>query len=389
MNLSRRLNRLCPVVACVVFFSPGILSFSFADLLPPDAVFAAGDREGWKHYKDEGSRYEVFGDFAKAQKAYSKSLELAKPPLASIAERGEVMARLANALIWQQKFAEAEPYFNELLKLTPRLKSEGKRNEDFFTCLDSLSNAYFEKIKGTNRISAIQHSIRIIDTAFGDIHPDLSKELVALAYTYSALGMNREALNFAKRALSVAQREKSDKGQIHLWKTLALVGACKKSIGDWNGARDALEQSVSLMNKTVKRFSMTAAAAKAQLAIVYFHMHKKKESKDLFKEAEGLFVSKIYEFDKKSARDIGTSGPELLAFAQMYVAFGQYDKAEPVCRRSLLWTKMVFGPEDPNLINEYRLHGFVLSRLGRLKESQAQEAAALTLSRLYKGDLEG
>lgn len=374
MNWSRRLFQF-------------VLAFVSGTILVSGAL-AAGDREGWKHFKDEGSRYEVFADFAKAEKAYEKSLGLAKPPLASAAERGEVMARLANAMIWQQKFQAAEPYFQELLILIPKLKSEGKRNEDFFTCVDALSNAYFERIKGTNRIAAIQHSIRIIDTAFGDSHPELSRELIALAYTYSALGMNQEALTFANRALSIAKRETSDKGQIHLWKTLTLVGCCKKSVGDWTGAQKAFEQAVTLMNNSPKRFSLTAASAKAQLAIVYFHQHKKAESKKLFKEAEALYNSKIFELGKKGLRDIGTSGPELLAFAQMYVAFGQYDKAEPICRRALMYTEMVFGDKDANLINELRVHGFVLSRLGHMKAAQGQEANARALARLYKGSSE-
>lgn len=345
---------------------------------------AAGDREGWRHFKDEGSKFEVFGDFAGAERAYAKSLKLVDASKVSTAERGEVMARLANVMLWQQKFKQAEPYFNELLKLIPQLKSEGKKNEDFFTCVDSLSNAYYERSQGVNRIPGIQHSIRIIDTAFGDIHPELPRELVALAYTYSALGMNQEALSFANRALSIAKRETSEKGQIHLWKTLALVGNCRKSVGDWEGARQAFEQAVSLMNKSLKRFSLTAAAAKAQLAIVYLHMQKKEESKKLFKEAEALFASKLYEMDKKGLRDIGTTGPELLALAQMYVAFSQYSKAEPICRRSLLLTKVTFGDKDPFLINELRVHGFVLSRLGRMKESQGQEAQAQALASLYK-----
>jgi len=359
-----------------------------AGIAPMPSGFTAGDREGWKHFKDEGSRYEVFGDFAKAEKAYSKSLLLAKPPAATVAERGEVMARLANAMLWQQKFELAEPYFAALLKLVPQLKSEGKRNEDFFTCIDALSNSYFERIRGTHRISAIQHSIRIIDTAFGDNHPELSKELVALSYTYSALGMNQEALTFANRALAIAQRDNTEGGQIHLWKTLTLVENRKKSVGDWSGAQKSFERAIALMNKSPKRFSMTAASAKAQLAIVYFHMHKKEESRRLFKEAEALYLSKIFDLDRKGGRGVGSAGPELLAFAQMYVAFSQYDKAEPVCRRALMWTKMIFGDKDPFVINELRLHGFVLSRLGRMKESQGQEAAARALARLYKGTSE-
>lgn len=374
MNWRRTFLQLCLALVFGISLIPG--------------GFAAGDREGWKHYKNEGSRYEVFGDFANAEKAYTRSLELAGPPHASAAERGEVMARLANAMLWQQKFERAEPYFIELLALIPKLKSEGKRNEDFFSCVEALSSTYFERVRGVNKVSAIQHSIRIIDTAFGDMHPELPRELMELAYTYSALGMSREALSFANRALAIAKRQTSDKGQIHLWKALTLVGTCKKSVGDWSGAQKSLEQAVSLMSKSPKRFSLTAAAAKAQLSIVYFHMHRKEESRKLFREAEALFLSRLLEVDKKGTRAIGGSGPELLPFAQMYVAFGQYEKAEPICRRSLLWTRMTYGDKEPLLINELRVHGFVLSRLGRLKESQGQEAAARALARLYRGDSE-
>lgn len=354
-------------------------------LVAPPPVFAAGDREGWKHFKDEGSKQEVFGNFAQAEQAYAKSLSLAKSPHATEVERGEVMARLANSMVCQQKFDAAEPYFNELLKIIPGLKTDGKGNEDFFSCVDALSNSYFVRVLGFKRISAIQHSIRLIDTAFGEKHPEILRELAVLSNTYAALGMNQEALTFANRALSIAKKDKSEKGKLLYWKTLALVGTCRKSVGDWIGAQRAFETAVLLMNQSPNRFSLTAASAKAQLAIVEFHMHRKAESKRLFQEAEGLFLSKIYELDRKQQQGLSTSGPELVAFAQMYVAFNQYAKAEPICRRAILWTQSSLGPKDPNLINELRLHGFVLSRLGRMKESQKQEAASMALAREYKG----
>ncbi len=363
LNSMSRLHKLSKPSAglLVALLFPASVLF-----LPPG--FAAGDADGWKHLKDEGSKQEVFGNFAGAELAYAKSLSLTKPPNASAAERGEVMARLANVMICQQKFDAAEPYFNELLKIIPSLKIDGKGNEDFFSCVDALSNAYFVRVLGFKRISAIQHSIRLIDTAFGEKHPEILRELAVLSSTYLALGMNQEALTFANRALSIAKKDKSEKGKLLYWKTLALVGACRKSVGDWAGAQKSFENAVMLMNQSPNRFSLTAASAKAQLAIIEFHMHRKDESKRLFQEAEGLFLSKIYELDRKNQKDLSTSGPELVAFAQMYVAFNQYEKAEPICKRAILWTQSSLGPKDPNLINELRLHGFVLSRLGRMKE---------------------
>lgn len=375
-----------PLVALLpplVTLLPPLVALLPALVLPPPG-FAAGDRREWKHFKDEGSKQEVFGNFAQAEQAYAKSLSLAKSQDATAVERGEVMARLANSMVCQQKFDAAEPYFNELLKMIPGLKTDGKDNEDFFSCVDALANAYFVRVLGFKRISAIQHSIRLIDTAFGEKHPEILRELAVLSSTYLALGMNQEALTFANRALSIATKDKSEKGKLLYWKTLALVGTCRKAVGDWAGAQKAFETAVSLMNQSSNRFSLTAASAKAQLAIVEFHMHRKDESKRLFREAEGLFLAKIYDLDHRKQKDLSTSGPELVAFAQMYVAFNQYEKAEPICRRAILWTQSSLGPKDPNLINELRLHGFVLSRLGRMKESQKQEAASLALAREYK-----
>ncbi len=358
-----------------------------AGILIP-ASHAAGDREGWKHFKDEGSRYEVFGDFAGAEKAYTKSLNLATPVAASLAERGEVIARLANAMLWQQKFDAAEPHFNELLRIIPGLKAEGKRNEDFFSCVDALSSAYFERVMGAKRIPAIQHSIRLIDTAFGEGHPDLLKELETLSSYYSALGMNQEALTFANRALSLARKDNSEKGKIQQWKALAQVGNCRKAVGDWSGAQKAFEYAIFLIKSSSKRYSLSAASAGAQLAIIEFHDHRKEEAKNLFRQAEGMYLAKLHDLEGKEKRQLGTSGPELLAFAQMYVAFNEYAKAEPICRKAILWTQVAFGSKDPNLITEYRVHSFVLSRLGRMKESQKLEAAARQLLTEYKGSAE-
>ncbi len=361
-------------------------SLLFAMFLIP-VCYAAGDREGWKHFKDEGSRHEVFGDYAGAERDYFKSLNLSKSAAVTPAEHGELVARLATALICQQKFDAAEPLFDELLRIIPKLKNEGKSNEDFFSCVDALANSYFERVLGFKRISAIQHSIRLIDTAFGEKHPAILKELTVLSNTYAALGMNQEALTFANRALSIAKRDKSERGKLFYWKALAQVGNCRKSVGDWAGAQKAFENAVFFMSQSTNRFSLTAASVKAQLAIVEFHMHRKEESKRIFQEAEGLYLAKMFDLNSnKKKRDLTTSGPELLAFAQMYVAFNQYEKAEPICKQAILWTQESLGPKDPNLINAFRLYGFVLSRLGRMKESQKQEAAALALMKEYKLD---
>jgi tetratricopeptide (TPR) repeat protein len=360
-------NSICSVL-CVAFLSP--------------AVIAAGDREGWHHFKDEGSHNEVFKEFAKAEQSYSKALKLANASNSSAAERSELTARLATVMLWQGKFEQAEPHFNEVLKIIPRLKASGNRNEDFFSCVDALSNAYYERILGRNRIAGIQHSIRLIDTAFGDTYPELNRELVNLSYTYLALGMNREALTFANRAHSIAKKDKSEKGQIHQWKVASLVGACRKAVGDWNGARNAFVMAVYGSQKSPKGFSMTAASAKAQLAIIEFHFHKKEESKRLLKEAEIIYFDRLKGLEGKR-RSIADAGLELLPLAEAYIAFHEYQKAEPICRKAIQWTSQVFGPQDPNLIKQYRVHGFVLGRLGRAKEAAKQEAAAHELARLY------
>lgn len=353
----------------------------WAALLPAPGI-AAGDREGWHHFKDEGSHNEVFRDFAKAEQSYAKALQLANTSNASPAERGELMARLATAMLWQGKFDQAEPYFNELLKIIPGLKASGQRNEDFFSCVDALSNAYYERILGQKRIAGIQHSIRLIDTAFGDSYPELTRELVNLSYTYLALGMNREALTFANRAHSIAKKDKSEKGQIHRWKVLTLVGACRKATGDWNGARNAFVSAVDLAQKSPKGFSMTAASAKAQLAIIEFHFHNKEESMRLCKDAEYIYYDRLKWLETRR-RSVTDAGLDLLPLAEMYIAFHDYKKAEPVCRKAIQWTSEFFGPQDPNLIKQYRVHGFILGRLGRAKEAARQEAAASSLARLY------
>lgn len=362
-------------------FKVSICSLLWVSLLSP-ASLAAGDREGWHHFKDEGSHHEVFKDFARAEQSYSKALKLAIASNASTAERGELKARLATVMVWQGKFEQSEPYFHELLRIIPGLKASNKRNEDFFSCVDALSNAYYERILGRNRIAGIQHSIRLIDTAFGDTYPELLRELVHLSYTYLALGMNREALTFANRAHSIAKKDKSEKGEIHQWKVASLVGACRKAVGDWNGARNAFVKAVYGSQRSPKGFSMTAASAKAQLALIEFHFHKKEDSKRLLKEAEIIYFDRLKGLEGRR-RSIADAGLELLPLAEMYIAFHEYDKAEPVCRKAIQWTSQIFGPQDPNLIKQYRVHGFVLGRLGRAKEAAKQEAAANNLARLY------
>lgn len=348
--------------------------------------FAAGDREGWRHYKDEGSKHEVFGDFAGAERAYTKSLSLATPPNANAAQRAEVTARLANAMIWQQKYDAAEPFFNELIKVIPGLKQAGKPSEDFFSCVEALANAYFEGIQGVKRIGAIQHSIRLIDTAFGDLHPALGKELVALSSTYAAVGMNQEALTFARRALSVSRRDQSDKGRSKYAKAVLLVGMCRKSVGDWQGAREDIENALSILERAHKRTTLTFASACAELSVIYYHLAKVELSKKYFKEAAAILVPKLAVLDGLDKRKLATTGPELLPFAEMYLAFKQYDKAEPVCKRAIVWTQAGGGAKDPNLIKEHRVYGYVLTKMGRLSEAAKEEALASNLADEFKSN---
>jgi len=200
--------------------------------------------------------------------------------------------------------------------------------------------------------------------------------------------MNKEALTFANRAHSIAKKDKSEKGQIQQWKVLTLVGVCRKAVGDWEGARNAFVLAVYKSQKSPKGFSMTAASAKAQLAIIEFHFQRKEDSKRLCKEAEIIYFERLKGLEGKT-RNISNAGLEILPLAEMYIAFHEYAKAEPICRKAIEWTTLMYGPKEPNLIKQYRVHGFVLGRLGRAKEAAKQEAAAHQLARLYNTSVLG
>lgn len=365
-------------LACLSLFS--ILVVSCSDI----PVVAAGDREGWKHFRDEGNRHEAFHDYLMAEKSYAKSLQLATSSVATPLDRAELVALLATVMIWQQKHEEAEPYFKQLLEVIPKFKGKDARNEDFLSCIDSLCNAYFEKSFAEKRISGIQHSIRLIDTAFGDTHPSLPKELIVLSYTYSALGMHKEALTFANRALAITKRNKTEKGVVMYSKALAQLGHCRKAVGDWVGAQKAFEESISYLGTTNKSVSITTAASKAQLALVYYRLGRKADSKRLMREAEILYAPRIAELDTKRKWDVSSSGAELVPLAQLYMVYTDFEKAEPILARSILWTEKIYGKKDPNLINELNLHSFVLSRLRRQKESAQQLERAESLKREFK-----
>lgn len=345
---------------------------------------AAGDREGWRRYKNDGSRFEVFGDYAGAERAYTRALSLANPPDALPAERGEIVARLTNAMIVQKKFSRAEPYFKELCKLTPTLKESSKSNEDYFTSIDALSETYTDQANSYNRIPSLEHGAILLDTAFGGYHPRLARTLIFLATSYEPIGFFKESKALSEKALKAAQRDRSIKGGQMAVRCYDAIGRACEDAGDWKGAASAFESALRIYTELKPHPSLTFAALTSHLAIIYLKLGRTADAKRMYSKADDIFTTRISYFEKSQKKGYSAVAVDALDCAVMLAEFKQYKRAEAMCVKAMMWLQVSYGMENPGMVPAYKLHSLVLKQLGRAADAKKEATMATYLQTKFR-----
>ncbi|MBC7996512.1 MAG: tetratricopeptide repeat protein [Leptolyngbya sp.] len=345
---------------------------------------AAGDRDGWRRYKNDGSRFEVFGDYAGAERSYTRALSLANPPDALPAERGEIIARLTSAMIAQKKFSRAEPYFKELCKLSPTLKESSKSNEDYFTSIDALSETYTDQANSFNRIPSLEHGAILLDTAFGGYHPRLARTLIFLANSYEPIGFAKESKALAEKALKAALRDKSSKGGQMSVRCYEAIGRACEDAKDWKGAASAFESALRIYTELKPNTTLTSAALTSHLANIYLKFGRTADAKRMYKKADDIFTTRIASFEKSQKKGYSDVAVDALDCAIMLTEFKQYRRAEAMCVKAMMWLQVSYGMENPGMVPAYKLHALVLKQLGRATDAKKEVAMATYLQTKFR-----
>lgn len=369
MNANRKLTALALAYCCALLSTPGL---------------ASGDREGWRRYKNDGSRFEVFGDYQGAERAYTRSLSLANSLNALPAERGEIMARLTSALIAQKKFSRAEPYFQELIKLSPTLKESSKSNEDYFTSIDALSETYTDQASAYNRIPALEHGLMLLDTGFGGYHPRLARTLIFLATSYEPIGFVKESKELAAKALKAAQRDRSDKGAQMAVRCYESLGRACQDNKDWKGAATNFEMAAKTYSDIKNSSNLTYAALISHLAVIYMKLGRTAEAKSMFKKADEIFTTRIAHFENSKKKGYAAVAVDAFDCASMLAEFNDYKRAEPMCLKAMMWLQVSYGMENPSMVPAYKLHALTLNKLGRTADAKQETAMANLLQGKFR-----
>ncbi len=161
----------------------------------------------WEDLKRHGQESEMHGLLRVAEQYYRKSIDEAlKATGNSSNEYIESTVRLANVLVLQRKFLEAEPYFKKSLEFTEQRRKESSFDREILVWLDDLADSYQTNAEGVKEINCSEHALKLRDLiSEHGRHQKLASSLRPLILEYMDKKRFADAAAAAKRLVKADQ----------------------------------------------------------------------------------------------------------------------------------------------------------------------------------------
>jgi hypothetical protein len=304
-------------------------SLAVALSLSCNAAFATSPGK-WLGLKEAGRRQELSDEYGKAEELYRRSISEAEKVGRTSNELAESKVRLANILVLERNFAEAEPEYLSTMAILEQKKKEKTLEPELLVLLENLAASYQRVSKKTSgaTISGMEHALEIRNF-ISDKHPEMARNLRELAQAYISKGRFREAEKLCIRLVKIEQEKH---------------GAAKILIANDYYALAAVE-------KELKSYDEAESYARQSLAI-----NLKNPDKDPF----GVYT-------------------ERLLLSQILCKKGELGLAEQEAKTALKEWERVKGKNDMNCAMSYLASGDVKMQSRRYSDAVQQYSKALTI----------
>jgi len=174
----------------------------------PSQVSAQGTR--WEHYMAEGAKAYQDGQESNAEMFYLAALENlqnAGPEDPRLAATLNTLAVLYHA---QKKYAQAEPLYQQVLKLLEQ--TVGPDHPTLATTLNNLAVVYEAQDKYAEAAPLYQRALALIERTLGPDHPNLAATLDNYADLLRKMQREAEAESAEARAKAIWAKQKGAPG---------------------------------------------------------------------------------------------------------------------------------------------------------------------------------
>lgn len=243
----------------------------------------------------------------------------------------------------------------ELQEQSWSLEAEGKLDEAACVCREAL---------------------RLMELAEGADSPDVANLLNDLAEIEQERQNLTEALDLAKRALSIedalGERFTGEAAARVRARTVATAGTVRRIQGDYAQAEEDLRKALTILVAAFGEVSEEAAETRNNLAVLYKYW--------------GRFDDGLRLYTQALASIIATQGEESLASATVYHNIGgilharaDFAAAEGPARRAWEIPRCLLGQDDPRTMLDAAAYAGVLDGLERYDESEPIYRQALPI----------
>ena len=357
--------------------------------------------EAWNNL---GWRQFILRNNSEAIHAFQKALR-SKPEMIG------AQVGMGGALAEQGKVADALPWFEQAVALSPALIPHIEALTTLYLQLNQFEKAEkllqntlknqepkinpnsLEIARIVNRLAGVlkrqnryqeaedlyRRALKILEKNRGALHLDTAAVLGNIAETLDEQGHYIEAENLYQKTLKIKEKILG-KNHIETADTLNDLGLVMYSQGRYKDAESSVRHALSITEKTLNSNHPRIAGRLNNLAKIL-------RSQGHYKDAEALYLRALN--IKEQAKEIGPDHPStatsLNNLAEVLELQGRYSEAETTHRRALAIREKVFGQEHPDVAEGFIYLAKSLTFQGHYKDAESLYRRALAIKERVLG----
>ncbi len=284
--------------------------------------------------------------------------------------------RLGNILRDSGRWSEAEAAFNEAV--TMRRKLFGQENLDLANSIHDLAWVLNHNGKGAEAETLSREELAMRRKLLGNDHPDVTVTINDLAVYLIARGKSSEAEAMVRQALAL-QRKSVGSEHPDVAGLLHKLGYILRASGRWSEAEAAYSDAVAMRRRLLGNENLDLAISIHDLAWILHHNGKPPEAEALSREE--LAMRRKLLGDRHPA--VANTLKDLAVYL---VPQGKSSEAETLAREALSVQKQFFGDVHREVEIALASLARVLQQEGKLAEAEAVWREELAVERKLSGE---
>jgi hypothetical protein len=304
------------------------------------------DKTKWMDVKREGQNQEVTGHYAIAEKYYRESMKIAKDFPKNASERIETLYHVANILVLQGKYWDAEVFYQKLVMMVQEQKKDKTLDHEALVWMEDLADSYTHAIHGWLEYLALEHAVQLRDIISGDENRYMATTLRKLVTILLHEGKYTEADPYATRLVRITSKFKGDSRLVKA-SDLFLLSLIQYSAGKYAKSESNLREALDLYAKLEIPPGFCTGNCLTQLAKVL-------KAQKQFELSEQSAIRALKIFDRTKGKNYTGSIQAHEMLLEIYTLKGKYAQAASEHEQLISIMTAAHLASDPHLIKLYQ-----------------------------------